>query len=180
MQGMAKRGQVDDERLRAFGDAPSMNLESPAVYAGYFGAWGRSGIDCWSSRNARRASLIDGLLKRLRASLLPNRGELFERQPAAVHLHVSAVASHSNRDLPIGAPPPRGTALHSIGSARTSVQRFLFRLADLLMFDRQRSVVGCHLSVVLPGNWIARALGALVEHAGTFKKGLGISHLTPR
>jgi hypothetical protein len=66
------------------------------------------------------------------------------------------------------------------GSERASVVRFLFRLADLLMFDRKRSIVGCHLSVVLPGNWIARTLGALVEHAGTFKKGLGISHLTPR
>jgi hypothetical protein len=70
--------------------------------------------------------------------------------------------------------------LHLIGSEHASVVRFLFRLAYLLMFDRKRSIVGCHLSVVLPGNWIARALGALVEHAGTFKKGLGISHLTPR
>jgi hypothetical protein len=33
---------------------------------------------------------------------------------------------------------------------------------------------------VLSGNWIARAFSAFVEHAGTFKKGLSISHLTPR
>ena len=61
-----------------------------------------------------------------------------------------------------------------------SVRRFVLRLAlYFLMFDRQRSIVSGHFSVMLPGNWVGCPFGTFFKHASAFNKVLGVGHWAP-
>ena len=48
-----------------------------------------------------------------------------------------------------------------------------------LMFNRERSVVRRHFSVVLAGNWIRGTFGTFFKHASTLDKVSGIGHREP-
>jgi hypothetical protein len=46
------------------------------------------------------------------------------------------------------------------------------------MFNRQRSVVGRHFSVVLAGNGVMRSVGTFFKRASTLDKFFGVGHQT--
>jgi hypothetical protein len=58
---------------------------------------------------------------------------------------------------------------------------FEFRLIRcFLVLDRQRSIVDSHFSIMLPGNWIGRPFGSLLEHTSAFGKFCCLRHRTPQ
>jgi hypothetical protein len=67
---------------------------------------------------------------------------------------------------------------------RRSIARDLYlfhgvMVGHVLMFDRQRSIMGSHFAVMLPGYWIGRFFCSLFEHTSALGEFLCICHLTP-
>ena len=60
------------------------------------------------------------------------------------------------------------------------LNRFVRLECCFLMFDRQRTIVGGHFSVMLAGNRVGRSFGTFFKHACTFNEVLGADHLAPR
>ena len=67
------------------------------------------------------------------------------------------------------------------GASGSRRRAFEFRLIRcFLVLDRQRSIVDSHFSIMLPGNWIGRPFGSLLEHTSTFGKFCCLRHRTPQ